>query len=240
MSEGSRSKSNVDPAEIAKFSLMAQDWWNPFGSCKPLHDINPLRFEFVEKYCPLGGKKILDVGCGGGILTESLARAGCKVTGIDLSEDAIEVAKNHANEQDLEIDYQVSSVEDLAVDHAHQFDVVTCMELLEHVPDPASIIHACAQLLKPNGHVFFSTINRNPKAYLYAVLGAEYLLKLLPKGTHHYEKFLRPTEMFTMLQAENLQLSHMAGIKYHPIFKTYKLTRDVSVNYLMHCYKDPA
>ncbi len=229
---------NVDPAEIAKFSKLAQEWWNPFGSCKPLHDINPLRVNFIEKYTALKDKTVLDIGCGGGILTEALARAGSKVTAIDLAHEALEVAKAHAAEEQLTIDYRECSAEDLATEIPHHFDVITCMELLEHVPDPAKIVQAAARLLKPNGHLFFSTINRNIKAYLYAVVGAEYLLKLLPKGTHDYHKFLTPNEMFEMLQPEGLQLSHMAGIQYHPILKTYRLTSDVSVNYLLHCYKD--
>ncbi len=229
---------NVDPVEIAKFSKLAQDWWNPFGSCKPLHDINPLRLCFIQKYTALKDKTILDIGCGGGILTESLARAGGHVTAIDLSHEALEVAKAHAAQEQLTIDYRESSAEELATEAPASFDVITCMELLEHVPDPANIVQAAAKLLKSNGHVFFSTINRNLKAYLYAVVGAEYLLNLLPKGTHDYHKFLTPNEMFKMLQPEGLQLSHMAGIQYHPISKTYCLTSDVSVNYLLHCYKD--
>ncbi|MBA2654666.1 MAG: bifunctional 2-polyprenyl-6-hydroxyphenol methylase/3-demethylubiquinol 3-O-methyltransferase UbiG [Gammaproteobacteria bacterium] len=228
---------NVDPAEIAKFSLLAEDWWNPFGSSKPLHDINPLRFEFIKKYTPLSNMAILDIGCGGGILSESLAKEGGKVTGIDLSEDAIKVATLHSQDQNVSVTYQVASAEDYAEEFPAQFDIITCMELLEHVPSPDSIIQACATLLKPKGHLFLSTINRNPKAYLYAILGAEYLLKLLPKGTHQYEKFIRPIEMAEMLHQADLQLAHMSGMHYHPIFKTYSLTDDVSVNYLVHCYK---
>lgn len=232
---GQTNQSNVDQAEIAKFSSMAEDWWNPFGHCKPLHDINPLRLQFIQKHCSLEGLRILDVGCGGGILTESLAKAGGKVTGIDLSEEAIHVASQHAQQQGLSIDYRLSAVEDLVEDYAEQFDVITCMELLEHVPTPLSIINACAGLLKSNGNAFFSTLNRNLKAYMHAIIGAEYLLKLLPKGTHHYEKFIRPSEMFDMLSSVNLDLKDIAGLSYHPIFKTYKLTNDVSVNYLMAC-----
>jgi 2-polyprenyl-6-hydroxyphenyl methylase/3-demethylubiquinone-9 3-methyltransferase len=228
---------NVDPAEIAKFSTMASDWWNPFGSCKPLHDINPLRLSFMEQHISLAGKRILDVGCGGGILTESLAKSGAEVVGIDLSEKAITVAKMHAEEQGLTIKYEFISVEDFALEYAGEFDIVSCMELLEHVPDPSSIISACAKLLKPQGEMFLSTINRNLKSYLQAVLAAEYLLRLLPRGTHEYEKFIRPQELFEMLQHEKLQLAHMAGIHYHPIFKTYKLVTDVSVNYLVHAQR---
>lgn len=228
---------NVDEAEITKFSNLANDWWNPFGDCKPLHDINPLRLSFIKKHTSLENKKILDVGCGGGILTESLARAGAKVGGIDLSVHAIEVAKQHAKEAGLTIDYQLASVESLAAENRAQYDVITCMELLEHVPDPQSVITACAALLKPNGQAFFSTLNRNPKSYLFSVIGAEYLLQLLPKGTHEYAKFIRPFELFEMLKEADLTLNNMAGLNYHPIFKTYRLSNDVSVNYLVHSCK---
>lgn len=232
------SSENVDHAELAKFSKMAEDWWNPFGNCKPLHDINPLRLSFIEKYAPVKGKRILDIGCGGGILSEALARAGGHVTAIDLSHEALAIAMTHAQAEELSIDYRECAVEELVETQNNTYDIITCMELLEHVPEPAAIIQASAKLLKPNGHAFFSTINRKLKAYLYAVIGAEYLLKLLPKGTHDYRKFLTPVEMFEMLQAEGFQLSHTAGLEYHPIFKTYRLTTDVSVNYLLHCYKD--
>lgn len=217
---------------------MAQDWWNPFGSCKPLHDINPLRLKFIEQYAPLKDKRVLDLGCGGGILSEALAKAGANVTAIDVSSEALAAARAHATAAGLEIDYRECAVEELTGELAEQFDVITCMEMLEHVPDPAAIIKASAMLLKPNAHAFFSTINRNVKAYLHAVVGAEYILKLLPKGTHDYQKFLTPVELFDMLQKSGLQLADMAGISYHPINKIYKLTSDVSVNYLVHCYKD--
>ncbi len=229
---------NFNNAEIAKFSALAIDWWNPFGNCKPLHAVNPLRFNFIQKYTALSDLRILDIGCGGGILTESLAKAGGDVMGIDMSKEAIDVAKEHAKQQGLVIEYELNLAEELAKQHAGEFDIITCMELLEHVPAPMSLITACSKLLKNNGHIFFSTINRRSKAYLYAILGAEYLLKLLPKGTHRYDKFIRPIEMFNMLQKEDLQLAHMAGITYHPISRTYSLTEDVSVNYLLHCYKD--
>lgn len=228
---------NVDETEIAKFSLLAKDWWNPFGSCRPLHEINPLRLEFIQKYATVAQSYILDVGCGGGILTESLARAGANVTGIDYSEDAIEVAKLHAQEENLSLDYKVTTAEEYAHNFPAGFDIVVCMELLEHVPNPLSIIQACTTLLKPNGQLFLSTINRNLKSYLHAIIGAEYLLKLLPRGTHQYEKFIRPKELFEMLQQTGLTLEHMSGIHYHPIFRQYKLTSDVSVNYLVHCTK---
>lgn len=225
---------NADEAELAKFSVYADDWWNPFGQCKPLHDINPLRFSFIEKYTALSGRRILDVGCGGGILTESLARAGGNAVGIDLGNAAIEVALAHAKSQQYEIHYEVTSVEDYALRHPGEFDIVTCMELLEHVPNPASVIAACSTLLKRDGHLFLSTINRRPKAYLHAILGAEYLLRLLPKGTHRYDKFLKPREVFQMLQMNDLRLSDMAGMSYNPFLKIYALTDDTSVNYLMH------
>jgi 2-polyprenyl-6-hydroxyphenyl methylase/3-demethylubiquinone-9 3-methyltransferase len=226
---------NVEKQEIDKFSKLAEDWWNPFGMCKPLHDINPLRLAFIQKYTALDGLQVLDIGCGGGILTESLAKQGAVVTGIDLSEQVIQAAKQHANQQNLMINYQVAGVEDLVETSSQKFDVITCMELLEHVPNPNLIIQQSAELLTPTGHLFLSTLNRNPKAYLYAIVGAEYILKLLPKGTHHYDKFIKPNELFHMLKEANLQLDHMAGITYHPIFKTYKLNQDVSVNYLAHC-----
>lgn len=229
--------SNVDQAEIAKFSLLAKDWWNPFGSSKPLHDINPLRLDFIQQHANLSNNLILDIGCGGGILTESLAEVGGKATGIDLSEEAIQVATLHAKDRGLSVEYEVASAEEYAENFPEKFDVITCMEMLEHVPDPASIIRASASLLKPNGHLFLSTLNRNVKSYLYAIIGAEYCLKMLPKGTHEYKKFIRPSEMFEMIQSAGLQLAHMAGLHYHPIFKKYSLTSDVSVNYLIHCYK---
>lgn len=230
-------QNNVDPAEIAKFSRLASDWWNPFGTSAPLHHINPLRLEFIQKHCVLAQVPILDVGCGGGILSESLGKSGAKVVGIDMCEEAIAVARHHANEQGLPITYIETLAEDFALDHADQFDILTCMELLEHVPDPASLIAACARLLKPGGHAFFSTINRNLKAYVQAIIGAEFLLKLLPKGTHDYQRFIRPVEMFESLQAQGLRLVDMAGMHYNPITKTYRLTDDVSVNYLMYCCK---
>jgi 2-polyprenyl-6-hydroxyphenyl methylase / 3-demethylubiquinone-9 3-methyltransferase len=225
---------DADKAEIAKFSKLAKAWWNPFGSSKPLHDINPLRIDFIRKYAVLSSKHILDIGCGGGILTESLAKLGGIVTGIDLSVEVIDIAKHHASDQGLTIDYQVISAKEYADTFPHKFDIVTCMELLEHVADPLSLIASCANLLKPDGHLFLSTLNRNLKSYLYAILGAEYFLKLLPKGTHHYEKFIRPSELFAMLSHARLQLIHMAGICYHPIFRIYQLTSDVSINYLVH------
>lgn len=230
---------NADEHEIAKFSALANEWWNPFGSCKPLHEINPLRLAFIQQYCSLEGRRILDVGCGGGILTESLAMAGGQVMAIDLSLPTLNAAKLHAKEQNLEIDYQLAAVEDLVQDYAGEFDIITCMELLEHVPQPDSIINACSSLLKPSGHLFLSTINRQLKSYLYAILAAEYWLKLLPKGTHDYEKFIKPEELFEMLLASSLHLTHMAGMTYHPVTKTYVLTPNVAVNYLIHATPCP-
>ncbi len=231
---------NVDQAEIEKFSKMADEWWNPFGPCKPLHEINPLRLAFIEKYCSLSGKQILDIGCGGGILTESLAKAGGQVTGMDLSQEALAVAQAHALAENLAITYRHCAVEELAKNSPNHFDVITCMEMLEHVPDPGAVIRSAAKLLKPNGHAFFSTINRNPKSYVYAIIGAEYLLKLLPKGTHDYQRFLKPFEMFEMLQGAGLYMSNIAGMQYEFISKSYRLSSDVSVNYLIHSYKDIA
>jgi 2-polyprenyl-6-hydroxyphenyl methylase/3-demethylubiquinone-9 3-methyltransferase len=196
-----------------------------------------LRLEFIEKYCSLPHSPIIDIGCGGGILSESLAKAGAQVTGIDLSEEAIEAARAHANLQGLAINYQIASSEEFAKNFEGQYDVVTCMELLEHVPDPELLIISCARLLRPNGHLFLSTLNRNIKSYLFAIIGAEYLLKLLPTGTHRYERFIKPSELGDMVLAAGLQMSHMEGISYNPLHKTYRLVRDVSVNYVMHCYK---
>lgn len=228
---------NIDPKEHATFTAIAEDWWNLNGAFKPLHAINPLRLSFITEKLALSQQKVLDVGCGGGILTESLSREGAIVTGIDITESAITVAKQHAQGEGLQIDYQVSTVEELAENQAGQFDIVTCMELLEHVPDPSSVVKACATLVKPGGYVFFSTINRNPKAFLFAIVGAEYLLKLLPIGMHQYEKFIRPSELSTWARAASLSIDAMRGISYNPLTQRYRLTPDTTVNYLARYQK---
>ncbi|CAC9626609.1 3-demethylubiquinol 3-O-methyltransferase (EC 2.1.1.64) @ 2-polyprenyl-6-hydroxyphenyl methylase (EC 2.1.1.222) [uncultured Gammaproteobacteria bacterium] len=226
--------SNVDFNEVDKFAALASRWWDKNSEFKPLHDINPLRLNYIKKQCggSLKGKKILDVGCGGGILAESLAKEGALVTGIDMAEAGLEVAKLHLLESGLTVDYQKIPVEDFAKDNAQTFDVVTCLEMLEHVPDPASIINACATLVKVNGSLFFSTLNRNTKSYLFAIIGAEYILKLLPQGTHDWDKFIQPSEMDEWARHSNLTLKNIIGMTYNPFTKTYKLESDVSVNYL--------
>ncbi|HVK55874.1 MAG TPA: bifunctional 2-polyprenyl-6-hydroxyphenol methylase/3-demethylubiquinol 3-O-methyltransferase UbiG [Burkholderiales bacterium] len=227
---------NVDPAELQKFSALAHRWWDPHSEFKPLHDINPLRLNHIDRAVGgLSGKKVLDVGCGGGILSESMAERGAEVTGIDLAEKSLKVAKLHLYESNNKVDYQLISAEDLAQKSPQTFDVVTCLEMLEHVPDPASIVKACATLVKPGGHVFFSTINRNPKAYLFAVIGAEYLLQLLPKGTHDYARFITPAELARMSREAGLAVDNFTGMTYNPISKVYSLGPDVGVNYIASC-----
>jgi 2-polyprenyl-6-hydroxyphenyl methylase/3-demethylubiquinone-9 3-methyltransferase len=225
--------SNVDAAEIAKFSELAHRWWDPNSEFKPLHEINPLRLKWIDKLASLAGKKVLDVGCGGGILAEAMAGAGATVSGIDLSDKALKVARLHLYESGKQVDYQLVSAEDYAEQHAGEFDVVTCMEMLEHVPDPASVVAACARLVKPGGWVFFSTLNRNAKSYLFAVVGAEYLLKLLPRGTHDYAKFIKPAELARMAREAGLETDELLGMTYNPLTKVYKLDADTDVNYLM-------
>jgi 2-polyprenyl-6-hydroxyphenyl methylase/3-demethylubiquinone-9 3-methyltransferase len=229
---------NADPAELEKFGELAHRWWDPQGEFRPLHDLNPLRLGWIDGLARLAGKKVLDVGCGGGILSEAIARLGATVTGIDLSEKPLKVAQLHLLESGLSVDYQFSSAEDYAVLHANTFDVVTCMELLEHVPDPASTVAACARLVKPGGHVFFSTINRNPKSYLFAVIGAEYLLNMLPKGTHDYLRFIRPSELSRWCRAAGLQPLELKGMTYNPVTDVYRLGDDCDVNYSICCVKD--
>ena len=226
--------SNIDPSEISKFDAIASRWWAPEGEFKPLHDLNPLRLKFITDRVDLDGKKVLDVGCGGGILTESLAQKGAIVTGIDASKNALDVARAHAlgATHASPIDYKEILVETLAEQQPHSFDVVTCLEMLEHVPDPSSVIRACSQLVKPGGYLFFSTINRTAKAYLFAIIGAEYVLKLLPKGVHDYAKFIRPSELDIWARAAGLELKEFAGISYNLLSKQYALTTSVDVNYL--------
>ncbi len=231
------SMSNVDTAELNKFAELAHKWWDKTSEFKPLHEINPLRLNYIDQAIGLNGKMVLDVGCGGGILSESMAEKGAQVTGIDLGEKALKVAQLHSLESGVTVDYQLISVETLAEQQPERFDVVTCLEMLEHVPDPASVIAACAKLVKPKGHVFFSTINRNPKAYLFAVIGAEYVLNLLPRGTHDYEKFIKPSELASWARAAGLSLQGQIGMSYNPITQQYSLGADTSVNYLMHMVK---
>ena len=228
---------NVDPAELEKFASLAHRWWDKNSEFKPLHAINPLRLNFIDSIVGLQGKRVLDVGCGGGILSESMAEKGAEITGIDLGEKALKVAQLHQLESGTRVDYRLISVEDLAVQQPANFDVVTCMEMLEHVPDPEAVVRACAQLVKPGGSVFFSTINRNPKAYLFAVIGAEYLLNMLPKGTHEYEKLIKPSELSSWARHAGLNVSQLKGMGYNPLTQHYSLNNDVTVNYLMHTVK---
>ncbi len=229
---------NADQAELDKFSELAHRWWDPESEFKPLHDINPLRLDWIDRSVGLVGKKVLDVGCGGGILAESMATRGAEVTGIDLSDKALTVAKLHLLESGQKADYRKISAEELAAAMPGAFDVVTCLEMLEHVPDPASTVRACAALARPGGTVFFSTINRNPKSYLFAVIGAEYVLNLLPRGTHDYAKFIRPAELARYCREAGLRVDEVIGMTYNPIAKTYALGANADVNYLMHTRRD--
>jgi len=230
---------NIDLDEVEKFASLAARWWDKDSEFKPLHDINPLRLKYIKEQCggSIKGKRILDVGCGGGILCESLALEGAEVVGIDLAEAGLEVAKLHLLESGLDVNYQKITAEEFAESNAETFDIVTCMEMLEHVPEPSSIIKSCSKLAKPQGKVFFSTINRNPKSYFFAIVGAEYVLNLLPKGTHNYEKFIRPSEIDRWARRNNLSINSIIGMTYNPIIKRYKLEKDVSVNYLTHYQK---
>lgn len=226
---------NADPRELDKFGELAHRWWDPDSEFKPLHDINPLRLDWIDKNTSLAGKRVLDVGCGGGILAESMARRGAQVTGIDLSERPLSVARLHLldSEEKLILEYRMIAVEALAEEQAASFDVITCMEMLEHVPEPASVVHACAKLVKPGGQIFLSTINRKPKAYLHAVIGAEYILNLLPRGTHDYARFLRPAELARDCRNAGLCVDEIIGMTYNPLNKIYTLNTDTSVNYLL-------
>ena len=238
--EPSRASGNVDPGELAKFGALAHRWWDPESEFRPLHEINPLRLEWIDRVTGgINGRSVLDVGCGGGILAESMAVRGAKVTGIDLGEKALGVAKLHRLESGVAVDYRLVAAEALAAESPAAFDIVTCMELLEHVPDPAAIVAACATLVAPGGTVIFATLNRNPKSYLFAILGAEYLLQLLPKGTHEWAKFLRPAELATFARRAGLDLAELTGMTYNPFTKAFRLEADTSVNYLA-AYRKPA
>jgi 2-polyprenyl-6-hydroxyphenyl methylase/3-demethylubiquinone-9 3-methyltransferase len=231
---------NADPREIEKFGELAHRWWDASSEFKPLHDINPLRLEWIDQRARLAGKRVLDIGCGGGILTESMVQKGATVKGIDLSTKALGVARLHGIESGIKVDYEAISAEDLAAREPHSYDVVTCMEMLEHVPDPAKVVAACHELVKPSGMVFFSTINRNPKAYLLAVIGAEYLLRMLPRGTHDYQRFIKPSELARFAREAGLRISDMTGLHYNPITKSYWLGPDTAVNYLVASRRDAA
>jgi 2-polyprenyl-6-hydroxyphenyl methylase/3-demethylubiquinone-9 3-methyltransferase len=226
---------NVDPAEIAKFEDLASRWWDRNSEFKSLHDINPLRANFIDQRSPVGAKKVLDVGCGGGILAESMAQRGAIVTGIDMGEAPLTVARIHKLESGVEVDYRKSTAEELAAAEPASYDVVCCLEMLEHVPDPAAVVKACAELVKPGGDLYFSTLNRNPKSWLFAVVAAENILNLLPRGTHEYGKFIKPSELASWIRQAGIELQEMTGLLYNPITQTYKLkTEDVSVNYMVH------
>jgi 2-polyprenyl-6-hydroxyphenyl methylase/3-demethylubiquinone-9 3-methyltransferase len=225
---------NVDLAELAKFDSLASRWWDTEGDFKPLHDINPLRLDWIRQHVGLRGTRALDIGCGGGILTESMAAAGATVTGIDMAEGPLAVARLHQVESGAEVDYLRSTAEDLAASDAGAFDVVTCLEMLEHVPDPSQVIQACAELVRPGGHVFFSTINRNPKSFIFAIVGAEYVLRLLPRGTHEYDKFIRPSELEAWAREAGLELKASIGLHYNPLTREFWLGPNVDVNYLMY------
>jgi 2-polyprenyl-6-hydroxyphenyl methylase/3-demethylubiquinone-9 3-methyltransferase len=229
---------NVDPNEIRKFEELASRWWDRNSEFKPLHDINPLRANWIDSLAPVAEQRILDVGCGGGILCEALAQRGATVTGIDMGEAPLAVGNLHSLESGVSVTYEQSTAEDYATSHAEAFDTVTCLEMLEHVPDPSSVVAACAAMTKPGGSLFFSTINRNPKSYLLAIIGVEYVLRMLPKGTHEYSKFIRPSELGQWIRDAGLEIDQMTGLLYNPITKTYKLDeRDVDVNYMIYARK---
>lgn len=235
-----QSARNVDAAEIAKFEALAERWWDPKSEFRPLHDINPLRLNYIDERVSLKGKKVIDIGCGGGLVSEGMARRGATVTGIDLGEAPLAVARLHAQKDGIEVEYLNITAEEIAAERAGQYDAVTCLEMLEHVPDPGAVIAACAKLVKPGGQVFFSTINRNPKAFALAIVGAEYILRLLPRGTHEYAKLIKPSELAGWARDAGLQLKDTCGMQYNPFSAHASLNRDVSVNYLVHCIKAEA
>ncbi len=229
---------NADPVELDKFSQLAHKWWDPHSEFKPLHDINPLRLGYIDRLASLAGKTVLDVGCGGGILSEGMAELGAAITGIDLAEKSLQVARLHLLESGKSVDYRKISVEELAAERPGHYDVVACLEMLEHVPDPQSVVTACAKLAKPGGWVFFSTLNRNPKSWLFAIVGAEYVLKLLPRGTHDFDKFLKPSELAQFCRQSGLSVTDLIGMSYNPLSQVYSLGSDTSVNYMVACRKD--
>jgi len=231
-------RENVDPAEVAKFDALASRWWDPDGEFRSLHEINPLRLDWIRQHVQLSGSTVVDIGCGGGILAESMASAGATVTGIDMAEGPLAVARLHQHESGAEVDYRQATAEELAAEAAESFDIVTCLEMLEHVPDPSLVIESCAEMVKPGGHVFFSTINRNPKSFAFAIVGAEYVLKLLPAGTHEYEKFIRPSELESWARPAGLSLKDSIGMHYNPLTKEYSLGENLDVNYLMYFQRD--
>ncbi len=227
-------RDNVDPAEVAKFDSLASRWWDPEGEFRPLHEINPLRLDWIRQHAKLKGARVVDIGCGGGILAEAMAAANATVTGIDMADGPLAVARLHQHESNAEIDYRQATAEELAASEAGTYDIVTCLEMLEHVPDPAAVIQACAELVKPGGDIFFSTINRNPKSFVFAIVGAEYVLKLLPAGTHEYEKFIRPSELEEWSRYAGLELQDSIGMHYNPLTRNYTLGDGLDVNYLMY------
>ena len=231
-------RDNVDQAEVAKFDALAARWWDPDGEFHTLHEINPLRLDWIRQHVPLSGRKVVDIGCGGGILAESMAASGAIVTGIDMAEGPLAVARLHQHESAAKVEYRQATAEELAASEAGSYDLVTCLEMLEHVPDPARVIESCATLVKSGGHVFFSTINRNPKSFAFAILGAEYILKLLPAGTHDYEKFIRPSELEAWARRAGLALRGSIGMHYNPITREYSLKPNLDVNYLMHFQRE--
>jgi len=233
--QAEQAEQNVDPAEVHKFEQLASRWWDKNSEFKPLHDLNPIRLDYIDSYANIAGKTVLDVGCGGGILSEAMALKGAEVTGIDMGEAPLEVAKLHMLESGAKVDYRRITVEALAEEMPGSFDVITCMEMLEHVPDPASVINACRKLIKPDGKIFFSTLNRTPKSYLFAIVGAEYVMKMLPKGTHDYSKFIRPSELEQWCRHGAIHMVELKGVSYNPFSQSYSLSSNIDVNYMAYC-----